>query len=152
MDRQLTAKQKVFCGEYIIDFNATQASIRAGYSKSSARQQGARLLTNAAIQSCVTKLVQTRLASLAYDAHALLSDMLEVFVAAKEEALREGGSQQITAFKGMADSVGKHVMVAAFKETIDHNHRGEVRTITRRIVDPKDVSWPDDKEKAKEPQ
>lgn len=32
----LTAKQKRFCDEYLIDLNATQAAIRAGYSKKTA--------------------------------------------------------------------------------------------------------------------
>ncbi|WP_116364196.1 terminase small subunit [Parahaliea mediterranea] len=31
--------------------------------------------------------------------------------------------------------IGRHVAVGAFREVIDHNHRGEVKTITRRIVD-----------------
>lgn len=35
---KLTAKQQRFCDEYLIDLNATQAAIRAGYSKKSARQ------------------------------------------------------------------------------------------------------------------
>jgi phage terminase small subunit len=35
---KLTAKQQRFCDEYLIDLNATQAAIRAGYSKRSARQ------------------------------------------------------------------------------------------------------------------
>lgn len=34
----LTAKQQRFCDEYLIDLNATQAAIRAGYSKKTARQ------------------------------------------------------------------------------------------------------------------
>lgn len=34
--------------------------------------------------------------------------------------------------------LGKHVAVMAFKDSIDHNHKGEVRTITRRIVDTPD--------------
>lgn len=35
---KMTAKQKRFCDEYLIDLNATQAAIRAGYSKKSAKQ------------------------------------------------------------------------------------------------------------------
>ena len=35
---KLTAKQKRFCDEYLIDLNATQAAIRAGYSQKTARQ------------------------------------------------------------------------------------------------------------------
>lgn len=38
MMAKLTAKQQRFCDEYLIDLNATQAAIRAGYSKRSARQ------------------------------------------------------------------------------------------------------------------
>ena len=34
---KMTAKQKRFCDEYLIDLNATQAAIRAGYSKKTAR-------------------------------------------------------------------------------------------------------------------
>lgn len=34
---KLTAKQRRFCNEYLIDLNATQAAIRAGYSEKNAR-------------------------------------------------------------------------------------------------------------------
>lgn len=37
---RMTAKQKRFCDEYLIDLNATQAAIRAGYSKKTARAIG----------------------------------------------------------------------------------------------------------------
>lgn len=46
-EKPLTPKQKRFVVEYLIDQNATQAAIRAGYSPKTARQQGARLLSNA---------------------------------------------------------------------------------------------------------
>jgi len=42
----LTAKQQKFADEYLIDLNATQAAIRAGYSTKSAEQQGSTLLRN----------------------------------------------------------------------------------------------------------
>ena len=41
----MNARQKRFCDEYLIDCNATQAAIRAGYSKKTAKQVGQRLLT-----------------------------------------------------------------------------------------------------------
>ena len=47
---KLTDKQESFCREYMVDFNGTQAAIRAGYAKSGARTEGARLLANANIQ------------------------------------------------------------------------------------------------------
>ena len=42
---KLTAKQQRFCDEYLIDLNATQAAIRAGYSPKTAEQAASRLLT-----------------------------------------------------------------------------------------------------------
>ena len=42
---KLTAKQKRFCDEYLIDLNATQAAIRAGYSEKTAKQIGQENLT-----------------------------------------------------------------------------------------------------------
>ena len=40
-----TWKQRAFIDEYLIDFNATQAAIRAGYSEKTARQIGSKLLS-----------------------------------------------------------------------------------------------------------
>lgn len=47
----LTPKQSRFVDEYLIDLNGTQAAIRAGYARSGARTEGARLLANADIQA-----------------------------------------------------------------------------------------------------
>lgn len=50
---KLSDKQKRFVDEYLIDLNATQAAIRAGYSKKTARSQGQRLLTKVDIQNAL---------------------------------------------------------------------------------------------------
>lgn len=47
---ELNDKQKRFCEEYLIDLNATQAAIRAGYSKSSAKEIASENLTKPNIQ------------------------------------------------------------------------------------------------------
>lgn len=49
----LTAKQERFVAEYLIDLNATQAAIRAGYSEKGANVQGSKLLANANIQAAI---------------------------------------------------------------------------------------------------
>ena len=54
-EKKLTAKQQRFCDEYLIDLNATQAAIRAGYSERTACEQGARLLTNVKVQKYLQK-------------------------------------------------------------------------------------------------
>ncbi|MCD8566600.1 MAG: terminase small subunit [Alphaproteobacteria bacterium] len=55
-DTTLTEKQAEFCREYLIDFNATQAAIRAGYSKHSARSIGHENLTKPDIQKYLARL------------------------------------------------------------------------------------------------
>jgi phage terminase small subunit len=55
MTKELTSKQKKFVEEYLLDFNATQAAIRAGYSEKTARQQGQRLLTKVDVQKSLQK-------------------------------------------------------------------------------------------------
>lgn len=50
---ELTPRQERFVQEYLVDLNATQAAIRAGYSKRTAKQQGSRLLTNVDIQAAL---------------------------------------------------------------------------------------------------
>lgn len=52
-DRTLTAKQQAFVDEYLIDLNATQAAIRAGYSAKTANEQAARLLANVSVAEAV---------------------------------------------------------------------------------------------------
>ena len=52
---KLTGKQRIFVAEYLIDRNATQAVIRAGYSENGARQAGSRLLTKVDIKDLVNK-------------------------------------------------------------------------------------------------
>lgn len=49
----MTDKQKRFCEEYLIDCNATQAAIRAGYSQKTANEQGARLLANVSVKNYI---------------------------------------------------------------------------------------------------
>ena len=44
----MTPKRR-FVDEYLVDLNATQAAIRAGYSARTANEQGARLLANASV-------------------------------------------------------------------------------------------------------
>jgi phage terminase small subunit len=52
---KLTEKQKRFCEEYLIDLNATQSAIRAGYSKKSADKIGHELLE----KTVVSEYLQT---------------------------------------------------------------------------------------------
>ena len=57
---KLTAKQQRFVDEYLIDLNATQAAIRAGYSAKTAEQQASRLLTNVKVQQEIAERMAER--------------------------------------------------------------------------------------------
>ena len=51
---KLTEKQQRFVDEYLIDLNATQAAIRAGYSAKTADVQGSRMLANCKVQQAIS--------------------------------------------------------------------------------------------------
>lgn len=57
---KLTAKQKKFVEEYLIDLNATQAAIRAGYSTESAKEIGCENLTKPNIKTEIDKAMAER--------------------------------------------------------------------------------------------
>ncbi len=57
---KITPKQQRFVSEYLIDLNATQAAIRAGYAKSGASVEGVRLLANAKVAAAVAAAVAKR--------------------------------------------------------------------------------------------
>ena len=56
----LTEKQKRFCDEYIIDLNATQAAIRAGYSEKTAQQMGSENLLKPVIAEAIQEAQNKR--------------------------------------------------------------------------------------------
>jgi phage terminase small subunit len=57
---QLPAKQERFCQEFLIDLNATQAAVRAGYSPRTAQPIASRLLSNVMVQSRISELKKER--------------------------------------------------------------------------------------------
>ncbi len=67
----LTARQQRFCDEYLIDLNATQAAIRAGYSAKYANTNASKLLQITAIK----EFIQNRMAE--KESH-LIADQDEV--------------------------------------------------------------------------
>lgn len=54
----MTAKQKRFCQEYLIDLNATQAAIRAGYSEKTAYSVGQRILKNVEVKKYIAEQLE----------------------------------------------------------------------------------------------
>lgn len=74
----LTDKQEMFCREYLVDLNATQAAIRAGYSDKTARSQANRMLTNVDIEKRIQELKSERGERLEIDADYVLQRLVEI--------------------------------------------------------------------------
>lgn len=58
--KKLTPMMRLFVDEYIIDFNATRAAIRAGYSARTAHSQGPRLLENVDVANAIDEAIAAR--------------------------------------------------------------------------------------------
>lgn len=78
VDKKLTAKQQRFCDEYLIDLNATQAAIRAGYSKKTAKQIGQQNLTKLDLKEYIEKRMAEKEAALVADQDEVLKYLTSV--------------------------------------------------------------------------
>lgn len=74
----LTDKQEMFCREYLVDLNATQAAIRAGYSDKTANRIAAQLLSKLDIGKRIQELKSERGERLAIDADYVLQRLVEI--------------------------------------------------------------------------
>lgn len=74
----LTARQSRFVDEYLIDLNATQAAIRAGYSKKTASRIGPELLGKTCVSSAIESRKALRSARTQVDADYVLHRLVEI--------------------------------------------------------------------------
>lgn len=75
---KMTAKMQRFCDEYLIDLNATQAAIRAGYSEKTARTIAAENLTKPDIQAYISERMAEKDAQLIADQDEVLKYLTKV--------------------------------------------------------------------------
>lgn len=132
---KLTEKQQRFINEYLVDLNATQASIRAGYSERTASAQASRLLTNVNIRARIEELKKTRAERLNLDAYWVLKRLMDISDRSMqaepvmewdhmEQQLVPSGEYQFdsSGANKATELIGKHL--GMFKETV--KHEGEV--------------------------
>ena len=107
----LTPKQQRFVEEYLIDLNATQAAIRAGYSEKTAQEQSSRLLSNVMVQEAVQK-AKNKLS----ERTELTVDMVVNGLLKEAQDYAEGSTQsaRVSAWAHL----GKHL--GMFKDKIEH--------------------------------
>ena len=74
----LNEKQQRFADEYLIDLNATQAAIRSGYSKKTAKEQGSRLLSNVNVKAYIDARMAEKEKQLIADQDEVLKYLTQV--------------------------------------------------------------------------
>jgi len=139
----LTPKQEAFCREYLIDLNATQAAIRAGYSAKTAKAVGHENLTKPDIASAIADAQAIRAEKVGIDAEYVLRQAVKLHERCMQEIapmidrrgmpIKDDEGNPLFEFNAAGaakalELVGKHVNVQAFKDRVDHS--GTFTTIT----------------------
>lgn len=90
MARELTHKQAAFAAEYLLDFNATQAAVRAGYSEKTASSIGAALLRKAPVAGRIAALQAERARRVAVSADQVLTELAKIAFADPRDLMEWG--------------------------------------------------------------
>lgn len=101
--RKLTAKQEQFCQEFMIDLNATQATIRAKYPEKSARTVGCENLAKPNIQARITELRE----EVAKNTGVTIKSVINGIVDTRTRAMDEG--DEFMAELKASDMLMRHV-------------------------------------------
>lgn len=135
--RELTPKQERFVEEYLVDLNATQAAIRAGYSAKTAEWQGPQLLG----KSHVAAAVQARRRVISERTMRSVADVLADIGRVRDDAMRlvedpRTGEQCMVSHKDALKALeleGKHL--GAFQENINlRNPDGSMQPTVIKIT------------------
>jgi len=88
----LNERRAAFAREYVIDYNATQAAIRAGYSAKTAQEQASRMLTNAQVQAAIAEEQQKRVKRTEITQDRVLQEVARLAFLDIRKALNEDGT------------------------------------------------------------
>ena len=133
--KELSAKQKKFVHEWLIDLCGTRAAIRAGYSEKSAAQTASRLMKDPAVREYRNALLKEEFDSLGITAHSLAVEVWRVYercaaatpVMQWDSVLRdyvESGEWQFDA-KGCLKALGMlHDMLRRMEQTEENDDAG----------------------------
>ncbi|MBB1228222.1 terminase small subunit [Pantoea pleuroti] len=91
----LTDKQEMFCREYLIDLNATQAAIRAGYSEKTANRTGSENLSKPDIAQRIIDLKSERNERVEVNADYVLRRLVEIDEMDVLDILKDDGGLKV---------------------------------------------------------
>ena len=89
---KLTPKQRRFVDEYLIDLNATQAAIRAGYSPKYADREGHRLVENSRVSAAIDKAKAERSRRTGITADRVLQELAKIAFVNAADVIGNDGS------------------------------------------------------------
>ena len=115
---RLTAKQKRFANEYIIDLNATQAAIRAGYTSKYANTNANKLLQNTTLAEYIQGLMDERSKRTLVTQDKVVNELANIAFADISSFLKVENNQ-VEVFD--TDSI-QHEMLAAIAEIKEGNY------------------------------
>ena len=100
---KLTDKQKEFVRQYLVDLNATQAAIRAGYSERTASRIGPQLLGKTCVREAIEKAQAKRAQRVEVTQDYVLSNLVEVVERTMQRApVLDRKGEQVTDEEGRA--------------------------------------------------
>ncbi len=118
----LTPKQQRFVEEYLIDLNATQAAIRAGYSKKNADKIGSQLLGKTRVAASIREAQEKRTRRTEITADYVLTTIRETV----EALLNDREKNAANIFKG-SELLGKHIKLFTDKQEITGADSGPIQ-------------------------
>lgn len=90
--RELTNKQKMFVKEYMVDLNATQAAIRAGYSAKTATWIGPQLIGKTHVAQAIQAEMDKRAAKIDVTAEKVIAELAKMAFANLQDFYDKNGS------------------------------------------------------------
>jgi phage terminase small subunit len=126
----VTPLQAKFVGEYLIDLNATQAAVRAGYSPDTARQIGSENLSKPDIAEAIIAAKSDRSRRTGIDAAWLLTRLADEAEADLSDLYDDAG-----ALKPVKDwpAIWRKGLVAGIKAIEERDDRGNVVGVLREV-------------------
>lgn len=123
---KLNPKQSLFCKEYIVDLNATQAAIRAGYSEKTAGQIGDENLKKPKIAEEIERLKAERVERVEVNADEVLRELVRISQSDIRKVFAEDGS--LKPMSEWPDAIAACVASVEVDEIFDYEGSGKNRT------------------------
>lgn len=128
---KLTQKQKAFVAEYLIDLNATQAAIRAGYSKKTAGQIGDENLKKPVIAKAIQEAMKARSTRTEITQDMVLNELAKIAFSDIRKVVKWGNTElRMVDSEESSDLVPYHGLAMIDSSEIDDNTAASISEVS----------------------